>query len=774
MIMNIKFLQQIPQLALQTKEKVKSKIDQLKKEDSKYLTSSNLNRDQIIKGLESKNSQKVLDSLKRLLALSILGKSISKYVNKVILLLANPDIEIKRIIYILLTEISYENPNCDELLMCISPLLKQIASNIPSVIKGDTLKTLCSLTIQEMKPMLIKTLQKLHVDKSPYVKKISALTLLQFFLSKDIEEDEVDALYSFLLKDVSFLKGCVLHLSRQLQTQGDNLEFLHYHFRRVCKEIHTYTVYDIVLNLQMINKYALIYLQYELQAQLEQQTQAQAAAVEENKKQKPSSIKKVHPDLQLLYNVCTRLLYSSQPAIVIEIAHIAIDFPQPDLLSKVAKALLRFVNINSDSKLIILQAIEQFSIKYPQYFKNSYRTLFVTQLEKVYCKVKKIEILYHIVDDLNVGHILDELNYQIRSPSFDVSIAAINCIKKIAIKQNKFFGKCIKSLTSLLKTANQQLVEVLVKALSELIQQNINVYYPILSYTFDYYQQISNPLIKERVIIQISQFCQEIPSICLDYYRILLQTYTKEHDIVKLQIGNLGFKLLCIFDQNHELFQKLVEFFKYNLNLGINDRSFKVRDRMRFIKAITIGNEVSDIGAYDTQKLKDNLNKIHSQKLVDLSTNHVSDLFNSKEGQVQQISTENQLEYLGEQQARSFGLLTNEGFRIGTISSILKIRYEGYSNFEVFSAQIAKESTDQKRSEAETQEKLYKEQQIQEKLQKQKEIAEAQAAEESVITQVKPNPEVKQNQIKKQVQTDLLNHYQDSLKKTLSDFFEDD
>lgn len=67
-MMNIKFLQQIPQLALETKEKVRSKIDQLKKEDSKYLSSSNLNRDEILKGLESKKSQNILDSLKRLLA----------------------------------------------------------------------------------------------------------------------------------------------------------------------------------------------------------------------------------------------------------------------------------------------------------------------------------------------------------------------------------------------------------------------------------------------------------------------------------------------------------------------------------------------------------------------------------------------------------------------------------------------------------------------------------------------------------------------------------
>lgn len=212
----------------------------------------------------------------------------------------------------------------------------------------------------------------------------------------------------------------------------------------------------------------------------------------------------MHPDIQLMMNACYRLLYSSNPSIILEIAHLAVDFPYPELLNKVSKALIRFVNINSDSKYIILQAIEKLCLKYPQHFKSNFRSLFVTQLEKVYCKVKKIEILYYVVDDLNVGQILDELNYQIRSPYFDVSIAAINCIKKIAIKQNKYFGKCIKSLTSLLKTASTILVEGLIKALGELIQQDISIYYPIISYIFEYMPAIKNPLIKERIIIQIA------------------------------------------------------------------------------------------------------------------------------------------------------------------------------------------------------------------------------------------------------------------------------
>lgn len=53
-----------------TKDKVKSKIEQLKKEDSKYLTSASSAREDIIVGLESKSTQTIVDSLKRLLAVS--------------------------------------------------------------------------------------------------------------------------------------------------------------------------------------------------------------------------------------------------------------------------------------------------------------------------------------------------------------------------------------------------------------------------------------------------------------------------------------------------------------------------------------------------------------------------------------------------------------------------------------------------------------------------------------------------------------------------------
>lgn len=62
------------------------------------------------------------------------------------------------------------------------------------------------------------------------------------------------------------------------------------------------------------------------------------------------------------------------------------------------------------------------------------------------------------------------------------------------------------------------------------------------------------------------------------------------NNVYVIKIGNLGLKLLCVFDAESELCHKIIGFFKYNVNLGTNDKSFKVRDRMRLIKFLVFEN----------------------------------------------------------------------------------------------------------------------------------------------------------------------------------------
>lgn len=268
------------------------------------------------------------------LQLALLGKSIKKFTSKVIAMLVNSDLEIKRVCYILLSEISKEAPDCDELLMCISPLHKLITGTTSAILKGDSLKTLCSLSIGEVRPMLISTLQRLHVDKSPYVKKIAALALLESHAAEEIETHEVITFYSFLMRDQPIVRGLTLQLLNEVhQIASDNQEFLHFYFRRVCKEIHTYTSYDVSQVLAMLHRYALVYLKEE-QRRLdndEEHANDNSSTVTKTKIKK----KTLNEDIQLLQSACLKMLYSTHPAIILEAAHIIAVFPTPESLAKV-------------------------------------------------------------------------------------------------------------------------------------------------------------------------------------------------------------------------------------------------------------------------------------------------------------------------------------------------------------------------------------------------------------------------------------------------------
>lgn len=92
-------------------------------------------------------------------------------------------------------------------------------------------------------------------------------------------------------------------------------------------------------------------------------------------------------------------------------ARLYVDFPQESRIKKVSKTLAKFLNIGSESKFIILQMIHSIALKYPQYFKEHYRSLTILQIEKLYCKLLKLEILHLLIDDYNFNLILEELLY---------------------------------------------------------------------------------------------------------------------------------------------------------------------------------------------------------------------------------------------------------------------------------------------------------------------------------------------------------------------------
>jgi len=96
-------------------------------------------------------------------------------------------------------------------------------------------------------------------------------------------------------------------------------------------------------------------------------------------------------------------------------------------------------------------------------------------------------------------------------------------------------------------------------------------------------ETIEIPTARSAIIWVIGEYSAKAPLLGPDILRKLAKTFKDEDSSVKLQILNLGAKLnLTNSAQTNKIFQ-------YILNLGRYDTNFDVRDRVRLMKVILVG-----------------------------------------------------------------------------------------------------------------------------------------------------------------------------------------
>jgi AP-3 complex subunit beta len=89
---------------------------------------------------------------------------------------------------------------------------------------------------------------------------------------------------------------------------------------------------------------------------------------------------------------------------------------------------------------------------------------------------------------------------------------------------------------------------------------------------------LEDPSARASVTWVIGEYCDKVPLLAPDVFRLLAKGFVDEHDLVKLQILNLGAKLYLSNPEQTRLI------FQYVLNLCKYDRNYDIRDRARLIR----------------------------------------------------------------------------------------------------------------------------------------------------------------------------------------------
>ncbi|XP_046839120.1 AP-3 complex subunit beta-1-like [Xenia sp. Carnegie-2017] len=163
--------------------------------------------------------------------------------------------------------------------------------------------------------------------------------------------------------------------------------------------------------------------------------------------------------------------------------------------------------------------------------------------------------------------------------------STIQAIGRCASNIPEVTDTCLTGLVRLLSNRNETVVAESVVMIKKLLQLKHKDKSQIIIQMTKILNKITVPMARASIILLVGEYVERVPKVAPDVLRIAAKSFTKEEDIVKLQIINLFAKLILV---NPNQTQQLCQ---YVLNLAKYDQSYDIRDRARFLRPIVFPGE---------------------------------------------------------------------------------------------------------------------------------------------------------------------------------------
>lgn len=260
---------------------------------------------------------------------------------------------------------------------------------------------------------------------------------------------------------------------------------LHLYVSRIASNLLLFPASDIPFLIKALHKYALAFLRID---------ERETATCSDKRREKEK-------DLGTMKNSIIEAMNLISPAIIIESTKFFLSFfPDDYHLRLCTQHLLRFLNMSSEIKMIILEMLSRISELFPEIIRGNIRSLFLFRLDRSYTKIKKIKLLAQLVSDSNFDLILNEISYHINSRSKELASVCIEAIGTISISCRKNQKKGLKFLFTIIKNCpKEQRVSEAVFQLLRIIKKSDEKQessLPIISYIMHSLEKVKSPLPK--------------------------------------------------------------------------------------------------------------------------------------------------------------------------------------------------------------------------------------------------------------------------------------
>ncbi|XP_076078681.1 AP-4 complex subunit beta-1-like [Mytilus galloprovincialis] len=363
--------------------------------------------------------------LSKVMSLHAKGFDVREALPKIVKLLANQDLVVKKALYNILITYSFSDP--DVILLATNTLLQECSDSNPMV-RGLAIKTICTFNHETFLEYGIRSAVKGLTDSSAYVRRTAVLGCGQLnFRSKGVchEHGIVDQLYRCIRdSDPVVMVNSIVVLEEILAKEGGivlNKNIAHF----ILGKIETLTPWGVLYCFQILQKYQ----------------------------------PKAENEIFDILNILDPYLTHNNNSIAVHCFELFLHFVKefPSLKAEVIKRCFdNIVNVvksgNPEVVFCVIEFFEKYMNESGQILSVHYKMFKCKQKDPAYLKVKKIDFMRNLLNEGNVSDILDEIQLHSTDSNEAVSLSALQIIAVIQQKYPDTSEKCCAIFTQLLKS----------------------------------------------------------------------------------------------------------------------------------------------------------------------------------------------------------------------------------------------------------------------------------------------------------------------------------
>ncbi|OAX80757.1 hypothetical protein ACJ72_04909, partial [Emergomyces africanus] len=505
---------------------------------------------QIKKLLDSRSDRDILDGLRKVITLMYRSEPCLPFFSSVVKNVANPNIEVKKLVYIYLLHHAESEP--DLALLSINAIQKSLTDQNPQV-RAMALRTMSGIRVPVINQIVSLAIKRGCGDMSPHVRKAAALAIPKCYRLDPSTLPQLLEYLSPLLGDSQyFVVGPAV--STFLEVCPDRIDLIHKHYRSLVRKLVDMDEWGQLATLRLMAVYARKCFPrrterirvanrggfYDDDNDHEKPAQAESELGEE--------VQVIDPDLDLLLKACKPLLQSRNAAVIVSVARLFLYVGTPAYLETAVGPLIALLRGPQDIQHVALYNIICVALIDPKLFLKYASHFLIRSSDLPHIWRLKLEILTLLFPHCGLhlkGIILSELEHFSNESHPDLVRESVRAIGRCAQSDKSTSTRCLRVLLSQISSADDNLVSEALTVIRHLIQQDPASHKKTVVMLAKHLDTTTSPDARASIIWLVGEFAgiDVGNNIAPDVLRILAKGFTDESEAAKQQIVLLGAKV---------------------------------------------------------------------------------------------------------------------------------------------------------------------------------------------------------------------------------------